>query len=151
MKIIVFGTPAPQGSKSYKGMFTGRDGRQHAKLVESSKKVRPWRQDVVAAAIDARAGAATLDGPLVCSMVFTLPKPNSAPKSKRSWACKKPDLSKLVRSTEDALVTAGVIADDARIVEFSRIAKVYPGDGRDALGSPGCVIEIFTLTEKEDL
>ncbi len=136
--VIAYGQPAPQGSKSYKGQSKAG----HAILVESSKKVRPWRQDVRAAAMEARNGAAPLDGPLIVRMVFTLPKPASAPKTRRTFAMRKPDLSKLVRSTEDALVDAGLIADDARIVEFSRLAKVFPGEDPESLTAPGVRIEI---------
>jgi Holliday junction resolvase RusA-like endonuclease len=140
--IIVYGEPAPQGSKKFVGMVNG-----HGMLVESSKKVKPWRQDVVAAAKEAMQGLGPLDGALVVRMVFTLPKPASAPKRKRTWPNKKPDVSKLARSTEDALVTAGAISDDARIVEYSRLAKVFPGEDADALTSPGVRIEIRRLEE----
>ena len=147
--IVVRGSPAPQGSKSFKGTFTGADGRTHAKLAESSKKVKPWRQDVKAEAervISQLRGFVTLDGPLRVSMVFTIPKPASAPKRRRVWPDKKPDLSKLTRSTEDALSDAGVWRDDARIVEYSRLAKVFPGEDPDALTSPGVVIVIEPVT-----
>lgn len=140
MRIVVYGTPAPQGSKRFVGVRNGR-----GIMVESSKKVAPWREDVGNAARAARNGADALDGPLVCRMVFTVRKPASAPKKRRIWADRKPDLSKLVRSTEDALVSAGVIADDSRIVEFTRIAKVFPGEDVEALESPGVVIEIEQL------
>lgn len=138
MKIVVYGSPAPQGSKSFKGL--AKSGR--AILAESSKRVKPWRQDVKAAAIEARAGAAPLDGPLMARMVFTVPKPASAPKRRTTYPDRKPDLSKLLRSTEDALTDAGAIADDARIVGFSRLAKVYPGEDPEALEAPGVVIFI---------
>lgn len=140
IRIVVRGTPAPQGSKSFKGM--SKAGR--AILTESSKKVRPWRQDVKAAAeaLRERTGAAPIDGPVVVSMVFTLQKPASAPKRRRTYPMRTPDLSKLARSTEDALTDAGVWADDARVVEYSRLAKVYPGEDPDALSSPGVVIMI---------
>jgi len=144
MRIVVFGTPAPQGSKK----FVGTTNYGRGILVESSKKAKPWRQDVKAAAIEARAGAAALDGPLVCSMVFTMPKPASAPKRRRTWPDRKPDVSKLVRSTEDALVEAGVIADDARIVEYKRVAKVFPGEDPQALDCCGCVIEIGQMLDQ---
>jgi len=52
-----------------------------------------------------------------------------------------PDLSKLVRSTEDALTEAGIWKDDARVVECFA-SKRYPNEGPDALDVPGCVIEI---------
>jgi Holliday junction resolvase RusA-like endonuclease len=140
VRIVVFGNPAPQGSKKFVGMVGG-----HGMLVESSKKVKPWRQDVVAAAREVHEGSPPLDGPLVVRMIFTMPKPASAPKRRRSWPNKKPDVSKLCRSTEDALVTAGVIADDARIVEYERLAKVFPGEDREALQSTGVTIEIRVL------
>lgn len=147
MRIVVYGSPAPQGSKRYVG--TNKQGR--GIMVESSKKVAPWRREVSDAARAARNGAATLDGPLVARMVFTLPKPASAPKKRRTWADKKPDLSKLVRSTEDALTAAGVIADDARIVEYSRVAKVFPGEDPEALEATGCIIVIEQLAAQQPM
>jgi crossover junction endodeoxyribonuclease RusA len=137
IRIVVYGSPAPQGSKKFVGMVNG-----HGMLVESSKKVKPWRQDVVAAAIAVRQGAAPLDGALSVRMVFTMPKPKSAPKRRRTWPNRTPDVSKLARSTEDALTTAGIWADDARVVEYTRLAKVFPGEDHDALDSCGAVIEI---------
>ena len=107
-RIVVYGSPAPQGSKKFVGTFTGRDGRTHAKLIESSKAVRPWREDVKTAALLARNGAPPLDGPLIVRMVFTMPKPSSAPKTRRTYPMRMPDLSKLARSTEDALTGARV-------------------------------------------
>jgi Holliday junction resolvase RusA-like endonuclease len=138
--IVVYGDPAPQGSKKFVGVINGR-----GMLVESSKRVKPWRAEVERAAREAVNGAPPLDGNLVLRMVFTMPKPMSAPKRRRTWPNKKPDVSKLARSTEDALVTAGVIRDDARIVEYSRLAKVFPNEDREALSSSGVRIEIRTL------
>jgi Holliday junction resolvase RusA-like endonuclease len=139
IRFVVYGMPAPQGSKKFVGIAK-KSGR--GILVESSKKVKPWRMDVKAAAEVARNGAVPLDGPLVARMIFTLPKPQSAPKSRRTFADKKPDLSKLIRSTEDALSDAGLIADDARIVEYLRAAKVFPGEDPESLEAPGVRIEI---------
>ena len=59
--VDVVGTPAPQGSKSYKGHRGGRPV-----LVESSAAVGPWR-DAVAWAVRsamARTGYRTIDGPV---------------------------------------------------------------------------------------
>lgn len=142
LRIVVYGSPAPQGSKKFVGVVNG-----HGVMVESSRKVKPWRQDVKAAALAVRNGAPTLDGPLIVRMVFTLPKPLSAPKRKRTWPDKKPDLSKLVRSTEDALTDAGIWRDDARVIGYSRLAKVFPGEDPEALDAPGCVIEIAPASE----
>ena len=145
MKIVLFGSPAPQGSKSFKGL--AKSGR--AILAESSKKVAPWRQDVKAAAeseILRYDDWVPLDGALQLVVVFTLPAPQSLPKRRASYPSRLPDLSKLVRSTEDALTNAGVWKDDARVVEC-RAVKTYPvgtlGAHADALHSPGAVIWVF--------
>lgn len=144
IRITVLGRPAPQGSKKFVG--TNKAGR--GILVESSKKVRPWRQEVKAAGELAMAGAPPLDGPLVCVMTFTVPKPASAPKTRRTWPSTRPDGSKLARSTEDALTDAGVWVDDARAVTVVA-HKRYPGEGRNALHAPGAVIEIWPAHEVE--
>ncbi len=142
LEFVVYGIPAPQGSKSFKGL---RDGR--ALLVESSKKVKPWRAAVRTAAVVATSavpGWVPLDGPLVAAMVFTLPKPVSAPKRRRTWPMRYPDVSKLCRATEDAM--SGVVwADDARVVEYRRLAKAYPGEARGALDMPGAVIRVWRM------
>lgn len=141
LQVIAYGNPAPQGSKSFKGIRGGK-----AIMVESSKKVRPWREIVHAAAVAARHGAAPIDAPVLVRMIFTVPKPSSAPKTRRTYPCRMPDLSKLCRSTEDALTTAGVWKDDARVVGYGRLAKVYPGEDPEALEAPGVRIQITVLT-----
>jgi Holliday junction resolvase RusA-like endonuclease len=131
--IIVYGNPAPQGSKRFVGMKNGR-----GMMVESSKKVKPWREAVVWAA---RENGAKVNGPVWLNIYFTLPKPKSAPKKRETFPDKKPDVDKLLRSTSDALVTAGVIEDDARIIDC-RIVKVFPGEHDHALDVPGAKIII---------
>lgn len=131
----VYGNPAPQGSKRHVG---------NGVMVESSRKVKPWRQDVKYAALQARAGAPPIDTAVIVRMVFTMPKPKSAPKRLRTYPCRTPDLDKLARSTCDALTEAGIWSDDARAVEFSRLAKVYPGEDPESLDSPGVRITIET-------
>ncbi|HCT81106.1 MAG TPA: RusA family crossover junction endodeoxyribonuclease [Micromonosporaceae bacterium] len=144
--LAVYGVPGPQGSKRHVG-----GGR----MVESSAKVKPWRAAVVEAAREARAGAATLDCPLRVDMVFTLVRPKSHFRTGRNahllrenapvQPCTKPDLSKLARSTEDALTTAGAYRDDALIAEYGRLAKVWAGEDPDALDSTGAVIRIYRI------
>lgn len=141
--IVVYGNPAPQGSKSFKGVHGGR-----GVLVESSKKVKPWREDVKAAAlafIDPQRPWEPLDGPLVARMVFTMRKPASAPKTRVTWPDRIPDLSKLVRSTEDALVDSGLIKDDARIVKYVDTGKVFPDEDPLALDTTGVRITFWTM------
>lgn len=144
LEFVAYGIPAPQGSKSFKGMTSA--GR--ALLVESSRKVKPWRTQVRNACLEATAaipGWEPLDGPLLVEMVFTLPKPTSAPKRRRTWPIRYPDVSKLCRSTEDAISAAGGWADDARVVDYRRLAKCFPGEDRDALPMPGAVVRVWRL------
>lgn len=140
LRLVVYGLPAPQGSKRFMGVRGGK-----GVMIESSKKVKPWRQDVKTVAEATRAGRAPLDAPLRLHMVFTLPKPKSAPKRRQTWPMRTPDLSKLARSTEDALTAAGIWADDARVVEYGLLAKRYPGEGHLALEAPGAVIVIEVM------
>lgn len=105
----VVGRPAPQGSKR-----AVRPGV----MVEMSRYVKPWRRDVEAAGKAAVGMEWTpLDGALLLDVTFVQLRPKSAPKD-RVHPTVAPDLSKLVRSTEDALTTAGIIRDDARITDL---------------------------------
>jgi Holliday junction resolvase RusA-like endonuclease len=141
--ITAYGVPGPQGSKRHVGKGV---------MVESSKKVKPWREAVKYAALEqitaGRIGSTDvhyppLDGPLVVEFCFTLQRPKSAPKS-RVHPDRMPDLSKLIRSTEDALTDAGVWTDDARLVAYHQPRKVYTGSADpDALHAPGAVIRIW--------
>ncbi len=135
--ITVHGRAAPQGSKRHLGRGV---------MVESSKAVKPWREAVKAAALDVGGHIA---GPVIASMVFTMPKPQSAPKRRRTWPDRTPDISKLLRSTEDALTDSGVWEDDARVVLYERVAKVFPGEDRDAMPHPGAVIRLRPMRETE--
>ena len=110
LTFTVIGDPAPQGSKRHVG---------NGVMIESSKRVKPWREAVAAAAFAARNGQPPLDGPLTLTVTFWLPKPASL--SRRVLELgpfRKPDLDKILRSTLDAMTTAGAIADDARIVRI---------------------------------
>lgn len=141
----VAGTPAPQGSKRHVGKGV---------MIESSKRVKPWRDAVRSDAVTARGDTGPLDGPLHADMIFTFLRPRSHYRTGRNAHLLRdtaptrphgmPDLSKLARSTEDALKDAGVYVDDARIVEYGRLAKVYAGEDPDALTTPGALIRIYT-------
>ncbi len=134
VELIVYGTPAPQGSKRHVGRGI---------MVESSDKVKPWREAVKAASWQAGYPVKPLDGPLNLTVVFTLRKPASAPKKRRTWPCKRPDLDKLLRSTLDGLGESGIFHDDAQVVSI--IAhKVYPGEG-NSLPSPGARIWVSEI------
>jgi hypothetical protein len=56
-----------------------------------------------------------------------------------------PDLSKLARSTEDAL-TGVAWVDDSRVAQYVRLGKHYARTGAlDVLDAPGAVIRIWRL------
>jgi len=122
LRFTVVGTPAPQGSK--KGFVV--NGR--AVVVEDSKKTKPWRQDVQAAAIAAVAGRPPLEGPLEVTLLFRMPRPGyhfgtgrnagvlkpTAP----TYVDKKPDADKLTRALFDSL-TRVVWRDDAQVAVYT--------------------------------
>ncbi|MFB7222405.1 RusA family crossover junction endodeoxyribonuclease [Streptomyces sp. NPDC056227] len=150
LTVVVHGRPAPQGSKRYAGhRLNAASGRVSAVLVEQSKRVKPWRSLVTAAttlAMRDTAHTTTLDGPLEAEIVFTVLKPASAPKRKRTWPITRHsgDVDKLIRSTFDGIADAQAVADDSRIIRVTA-TKTFPGEHRDALDQPGAIIRLYTL------
>lgn len=151
--ITAYGLPAPQGSKRHVG---------NGVLIESNQAhVTTWRQDVKHAALDALA-----DNPewnrdaraVVLHATFTLPRPRYHFRTGKSahllrdgmptLHAVKPDLDKLLRSTGDALTTAGAYADDSRVAQVFAVkcyvtAAALPVGGLDR---PGAVL---VLTEAD--
>lgn len=143
LHVRVAGAPAPQGSKSFKGMT--RNGR--AILAESAVSLKPWRDKVQAAFEDAMGDAPLLiDGPAAIDTTFTVRKPASAPKRRRTWPIRRPDGDKLTRAIWDAATAAGVWVEDSRAVEWSG-RKVFPGEHPDALLLPGVVIRVYRVVD----
>ena len=123
LHFTVHGMPAAQGSKRYVG---------HGVMVESSKKVKPWRQDVVAAALRAMEADHEFEmftGPVEVTIDFFFARPKSHSGTGRNngvlkvnaplYVSTRPDIEKLERSTHDALTTAGVWRDDALVVKHT--------------------------------
>ncbi|MGW1796865.1 RusA family crossover junction endodeoxyribonuclease [Streptomyces sp. NPDC001984] len=146
--ITVHGTPGPQGSKTR---------NKAGAMYESSAKVKPWREAVKSAALDALAYDETwqpLREAVRIDVVFTLRRPKhhygtgrnegllkaSAPR----FPTGKPDTDKLLRSTQDALKDAGVLLDDS-VVTAVFAAKAYVLTGADALTHSGAVIRVWRL------
>lgn len=150
MRIVVYGEPGAQGSKRFVRTTPAGKGI----MIESSAKVAPWRQDVkqAAEAVLAELGRPSLfTGPVAVRMVFSFLRPASVKVTKRPLPSVAPDLSKLCRSTEDALTSAGVWRDDCLVVEYTRLAKVYCSEDPEALDRPGVVIIIGELVSSEEL
>lgn len=151
--IIVHGAPVGQGSKKSVG---------HGVFIDdNAKRLKPWREAVKAAAAEAMAhmydGDHTLPlfargVPVHLGVVFTLARPASHYGSGRNAQTLKasapvehigfPDVDKAQRAVFDALVHAGVVADDRQITKVTEAARVYPGGHRDALPVPGAVIRV---------
>lgn len=127
LEVHVYATPAPQGSKRHVG-----GGR----LIESSKLVKPWRAEVVAATLEARQ---QLDHPTLLDAVtvlatFYVKRPKSHFRTGANahllrdgapaYPTTKPDLDKVVRATLDALTTAEAYRDDAQVVRLN-VTKAY--------------------------
>lgn len=141
----VLGDPAPQGSKKHVG-----GGR----LVESSKRVRPWRQIVAWAASRARCGRPTLTGPVVVAIEFYKPRPAGHPKTRRTLPTSVTgDIDKLIRSTLDALTTSGVFADDSLVVDAQVRQRYATDNARIALPwepvLPGARIAVWEITVQD--
>lgn len=144
----VLGNPGPQGSKRHVGRGI---------MIESSKFVGPWREDVklaARAAIDEHEDIARfpLIVPIVLNVTFFLDRPmyhyKGGPNSHMlrdqapPYPVKKPDVDKLLRSTMDALTTAGVWRDDClvHIVNARKHWSTY----RATWHAPGARIVVST-------
>jgi crossover junction endodeoxyribonuclease RusA len=138
VSFFVHGTPAPQGSK--RGFVNKSTGK--VAMVESSKRVKPWKEAVKSAALTARGWSDDLDltppmtGPVSVTLTFILPRPkghfgsgrnalNLTP-SAPSFPATTPDLDKLVRSTLDGLTESNLFVDDKQVVGLEA-AKIFSG------------------------
>jgi crossover junction endodeoxyribonuclease RusA len=148
--VTVAGIPAPQGSKRHVG---------NGILVESSKKVGPWRE-AVAAAVLAKTGGRVLfpSGPVAVAVVFYLPRPRSHYGTGRNAGVLKvsaprypfgqPDVDKLLRSTLDGLTAARVFGDDAQVAKAHAV-KVYAYSTPRHLAG-GAAITVWPVDDGED-
>lgn len=128
---FVPGEPITEGSTR---AFTS--GQRVVVTHDRGRELDRWRIKVAHAA-EAAARAAgwepRYDKPVEVWAEFRLPRPKSAPKS-RKYAQMKPDLDKLQRAVGDALAPykrPGVLRDDSRIVGWSAV-KRYADDAHPA-------------------
>lgn len=142
LAVHVVGTPKPQGSK--RAFYNPKAGR--AQIVDANKRpLKDWRTDVVVGCQRAMDDTPLLLlGPLAVRLVFALPRPASAPRS-RLWPAVKPDIDKLARAVLDAMTDAGVWKDDAQVVDLHP-SKHYPGPD---IGQhvPGVRITVYRVAD----
>lgn len=127
IEIIIRGIPAPQGSKRHVG---------NGILVESSKRLKPWRADAIAAmqtaAINYDFKQITTAAVLEARFYFPFLKSHYTSKGIPkfdAWSVPKttaPDLDKLLRALCDALTQSGLIRDDSIITRI-HCSKAYSG------------------------
>jgi crossover junction endodeoxyribonuclease RusA len=128
-EVWVPGVPAPQGSKT--PMPNG--AMVEASSATGRRKLKEWRKAVTKAARYEWAGQEPLARqPLLMEIQFRMPRPKS--RKHDVWHITKPDQSKLIRSTEDALVDAKVIGDDAWICQHVP-SKRYTAPDTDRSGA----------------
>jgi crossover junction endodeoxyribonuclease RusA len=128
LTVAVEGVPVPQGS-----MIRTNFGMRHSK----PEAIALFRSQVGIAVRDAAEKQGVLlplEGPLMLSATFVLPRPKSAPK-RRVWPELGKDLDKLCRALDDALTQCGAWMDDSQVVEIVA-GKRYTGQ-EPALLVPG--------------
>lgn len=126
LAFTVYGVASGMGSKR---AFMPAGCKQPI-ITDTNKNLRSWQALVAAEASRAILDTPSwqlLDGPVRLSVAFYLPRPKAI-RDRIVPHLKKPDCSKLLRSTEDAL-TGVVYRDDAQVVEIVA-GKFYaqPGD-----------------------
>lgn len=144
LSFFVYATPKPGGSK--RAFYNKAAGR--AIIIDDCKGNKDWRNAVVYAAREAIAQMGTrtpLLGPLFLSVEFHMPRPKAHYNAKGelkpnapTYCEPRPDATKLLRSTEDALSDAGVWRDDAQVCEQA-VTKRY------ATASVGAQINVWEL------
>lgn len=138
--------PAPGGSKKFIGFRHRRPI-----LIDDAKGNKAWRNTVVSQA-RAQYQGPPLEGPLRVSYRFYIPRPKShfgkrglLPSAPKHHII-RPDLTKFIRSTEDALTDALIWKDDSQTIEHGQSRKDYAEHSPIKGGLPGAVIIIETLT-----
>lgn len=146
--VFVPGQPAPQGSKRARPIYRGRGPeRQFTGKVaqeESSKKLKPWREDIRRRLLDDN-GCPISQMPtdaLSVRLHFVMPRPKSTPKRSTPPAVKRPDLDKLIRGVLDAIGSASVWGDDSQVVELHATKRIA-----EPAEASGCLLHIQLATD----
>jgi crossover junction endodeoxyribonuclease RusA len=128
--------PAPQGSKRHVG-----GGR----MIEASKRVKPWRAAVAA---EAELTGEQIAGACAISIVFRFCRPKGHFKASgdlrdtapRHCIVKRNDIDKCIRSTLDGLVQGGLLVDDCLVVTINAEKRYCVG-----AEPPGALIDVMAL------
>ena len=155
--IRVYGTPAPQGSKSARPVYKGTGADRHftgrINQVESSRRLPGWRDAVKAAALLQRLDGYGQGTAVAVTLRFYLKRPGGHYGSGRNAAVlrpsappyptgKKDDIDKLARGVLDGLTDAGVWHDDGQVAALT-VLRDWADNGE----APGCEIWISPRQE----
>lgn len=111
VQFTVFGVPQTKGSTRAFSI----PGRRFPIITNDNPKNKPWAQLVAAEAQRYRLPDMPWKGPISLRLQFVVPAPKSLPKRRLSFATKKPDLDKMIRSVKDSL--KGVLyGDDSQVI-----------------------------------
>jgi Holliday junction resolvase RusA-like endonuclease len=141
IRLEVVGVPQPQGSKTpMRNQHTGKIAMIEGRGPEAQQAFKSWRAATadVARAWLAAHPAPPLDEPLKITIAFRFAPVKSDPY--RTLHATMPDVDKLSRAVLDALVSGGLLADDARVCRLTA-EKRYAGEGE----SVGASIEVVPL------
>jgi Holliday junction resolvase RusA-like endonuclease len=141
IQIAVIGIPRPGGGKI--GGFNRNTGKGFVRPDNPNTAI--WRSDVQGAALRRYSGP-LLIGPISMIYEFRFPRPKHHYKANGdlkpnapSLHINKPDMTKIIRSTEDAL-TGIVWKDDSQVCKRSELKRyVNPGE------LPGCTMHIWEV------
>lgn len=144
LHLHVYGDPRPQGSKRHVGRGI---------MIESGgAALKTWREDVKQAALAHMTHIDPLSGPIEITVAFSLRRPMShfvgndrvrgLRKTAPLYHTGRPDVDKLLRSTLDALTSAGVYADDS-LISLVMATKTWCDEDEP----PGADITLAELTD----
>ena len=127
----VEGNPAPQGSKRHVG---------NGRMIEASKRLKPWRDAVIAATTDMASKIEQLEGPLSVKLEFRIPRPKTVTR-RYPITRSSGDLDKLIRAVLDGITIGELIHDDSQVISI-KASKRYSE-------LPGVTIYIERVEENE--
>lgn len=155
----VHGVPVQQGSMTCKSKHA--PGFRANLQPDNEKELDPWRAKVAAAAQRDYPGTGPVIrypqyAPVAVEITYSVPRPVSHYGTGRNADTVKPsapryptargtrDIDKLERAILDALTTAGVLHDDAQVVDVTHRKRYAAPDqaDRDVLPVPGIVVRL---------
>lgn len=147
MRIIAYGKPITQGSKT-----RTRYGMYDA----NTATLKPWRERLHHAALEALDGRPRIDGPVVVDVTFWFDRPQNHYRTGKNAHLLRDsapafpdnkgsgDVDKLQRACFDSLTSAGIWRDDCQVVKVNAVKRFCdPAAGVD---KPCVVIDVLPVT-----